>query len=280
MRAGFAIVDAVANLTTSANAPLEARVGIATGIVIVGDRVGEGPAQEQAVVGETPNLAARLQALAEAGNVVIAESTHKLLGGLFELADLGTRDLKGFSAPIRAFRVVGERPSEGRFEALHGHQFTPLVGRDHEVGLLLERFQRARDGEGQVVLLSGEPGIGKSRLALALRERLDPKPEWICVIKARPIMGIARCGRLSASWNGQRRSRQTIRPRRSSKRSSGCWVWPSPMSQSWRRRLLSCCRSVPTRATPHWILRRNNGRRALSERSSPNSRAWQCSTRC
>ena len=189
VRAGFAIVDAVANLTTSANAPLEARVGIATGIVIVGDLVGEGPAQEQAVVGETPNLAARLQALAEAGNVVIAESTHKLLGGLFELADLGTRDLKGFSAPIRAWRVVGERPSEGRFEALHGHQFTPLVGRDHEVGLLLERFERARDGEGQVVLLSGEPGIGKSRLALALRERLDPKPEWILRYQGSPYHG-------------------------------------------------------------------------------------------
>ena len=189
VRADFAIVDAVANLTTSANAPLEARVGIATGIVIVGDLVGEGPAQEQAVVGETPNLAARLQALAEAGNVVIAESTHKLLGGLFELADLGTRDLKGFSAPIRAWRVVGERPSEGRFEALHGHQFTPLVGRDHEVGLLLERFERARDGEGQVVLLSGEPGIGKSRLALALRERLDPKPEWILRYQGSPYHG-------------------------------------------------------------------------------------------
>ena len=253
VRAEFAIIDAVANLTTSANAPLEARVGIATGIVIVGDRVGEGPAQEQAVVGETPNLAARLQALADAGNVVIAESTHKLLGGLFELADLGTRDLKGFSAPIRAFRVVGERPSEGRFEALHGHQFTPLVGRDHEVGLLLERFERARDGEGQVVLLPASPALASRVSPWRSASGWIPNRSGSCAIKARPIMGIARCGRLSASWNGQRRSRQTIRPRRSSKRSSGCWVWPSPMSQSWRRRLLSCCRSVPTRATPHWI---------------------------
>jgi predicted ATPase/class 3 adenylate cyclase len=189
VRAGFAIVDAVAKLATSANAPLKARVGIATGIVVVGDLLGEGSEQKQAVVGETPNLAARLQALAEAGTIIVAESTHKLLGGLFELADLGTRDLKGFASPIRAWRVVGERQTEGRFEALHGHQITPLIGREHEVGLLLERFERARAGEGQVVLLSGEPGIGKSRLALALRERLDPKPRWILRYQGSPYHG-------------------------------------------------------------------------------------------
>ena len=189
VRAGFAIVDAVANLATSANAPLKARVGIATGIVVVGDLVGEGSEQKQAVVGETPNLAARLQALAEAGTIIVAESTQKLLGGLFELADLGAQDLKGFAAPIHAWRVVGERQTEGRFEALHGHQLTPLIGREHEVGLLLERFERARAGEGQVVLLSGEPGIGKSRLALALRERLDPKPRWILRYQGSPYHG-------------------------------------------------------------------------------------------
>ena len=189
VRAGFAIVDAVAKLATSANAPLKARVGIATGIVVVGDLVGEGSEQKQAVVGETPNLAARLQALAEAGTIVVAELTHRLLGGLFELVDLGARDLKGFVGPIRAWRVVGERQTEGRFEALHGHQLTPLIGREHEVGLLLERFERARAGEGQVVLLSGEPGIGKSRLALALRERLDPKPRWILRYQGSPYHG-------------------------------------------------------------------------------------------
>jgi class 3 adenylate cyclase/predicted ATPase len=189
VRAGFAITDAVAKLTTSANAPLQARIGIATGIVVVGDLVGEGAEQKQAVVGETPNLAARLQALAEAGTIVVAESTQKLLGGLFELADLGARDLKGFAAPIHAWRVVGERQTEGRFEALHGHQITPLIGREHEVGLLLERFERARAGEGQVVLLSGEPGIGKSRLALALRERLDPLGLGILRYQASPYHG-------------------------------------------------------------------------------------------
>lgn len=189
VRAGFAIVDAVARLATSANAPLKTRVGIATGIVVVGDLVGEGSEQKQAVVGETPNLAARLQALAEAGTIIVAESTQKLLGELFEFVDLGAQDLKGFAAPIHAWRVVGERQTEDRFEALHGHQVTPLIGREHEVGLLLERFERARAGEGQVVLLSGEPGIGKSRLALALRERLNSKPRWILRYQASPYHG-------------------------------------------------------------------------------------------
>jgi class 3 adenylate cyclase/predicted ATPase len=189
VRAGFAIVEAVARLATWANAPLKARVGIATGIVVVGDLVGEGSEQKQAVVGETPNLAARLQALAEASAVVVAESTQKLLSGLFELADLGAQDLKGFATPIHAWRVVGERKTEGRFEALHGHQITPLIGREHEVGLLLERFERARAGEGQVVLLSGEPGIGKSRLALALRERLDLDPRWVLRYQGSPYHG-------------------------------------------------------------------------------------------
>lgn len=189
VRAGFAIVDAVAQLITPANVPLKARIGIATGIVVVGDLVGEGSERGQAVVGETPNLAARLQALADAGAIVVAESTQKLLGGLFELADLGAQDLKGFAAPIHAWRVVGERQTEGRFEALHGHQLTPLIGREHEVGLLLERFERARAGEGQVVMLSGDPGIGKSRLALALRERLDPKPKWFLRYQGSPFHG-------------------------------------------------------------------------------------------
>lgn len=189
VRAGSAIVDAVTKLATPAKAALKARIGIATGIVVVGDLVGEGSEQKQAVVGETPNLAARLQALAEAGTIIVAESTQKLLGGLFELADLGAQDLKGFAAPVRAWRVVGERQTEGRFEALHGHQISPLIGREHEVGLLLERFERARAGEGQVVLLSGEPGIGKSRLALALRERLDPLGLGILRYQASPYHG-------------------------------------------------------------------------------------------
>ena len=172
VRAGLAIAAAVAKLATPMNEPLAARVGIATGLVVVGDLIGEGAAQEEAVVGETPNLAARLQSLAETGGVVVAEPTRRLLGERFEMADLGTHDLKGFTHPVQAWRVIGESRAEGRFEALHGMRFTPLVGRDQELALLRDRWRRARDGDGQVVLLCGEPGIGKSRIAIALRERL------------------------------------------------------------------------------------------------------------
>ena len=172
VRAGLAIAAAVARLATPAKEPLGARVGIATGLVVVGDLVGEGAAQEAAVVGETPNLAARLQSLAEVGCVVVAAPTRRLLGELFELVDLGAHDLKGFATPVQAWLVIGESQAEGRFEALHGMRLTSLVGRDQELAVLLERWRRAKDGRGQVALLSGEPGIGKSRIAIALREQL------------------------------------------------------------------------------------------------------------
>ncbi len=123
------------------------------------------------MIGETPNLAARLQALARPGQVVIAESTWRLLGRLFEVEDLGQRALDGFDEPLRIF-LLGPSVAEDRFEALHGTGLVPLVGREQELALLLDRWARVRDGEGQVVLLSGEPGIGKSRLVRALRERL------------------------------------------------------------------------------------------------------------
>lgn len=173
VRAGLAIGGAVSRLKTLAGQLLAVRVGIATGLVVVGDLVGEGAAQEQAVVGDTPNLASRLQAMAEPGSVVIALATRRQIGDLFELADLGDHQVKGFDEPIRAWRVVRESATEGRFEARHGQRLTPLVGREHEIGLLLERFERAKYGEGQVVLLSGEPGIGKSRIVRGLRERLQ-----------------------------------------------------------------------------------------------------------
>ena len=143
---------------------------------MVGDLIGEGAAQEEAVVGETPNLAARLQALAEPGAVVISQATRRLVGGLFELSDLGPQRLKGFAEPLAAWRVEGEGRAEGRFEALHGERLTPLVGRDHELGILLERWTWAKDGDGQVALLWGEPGIGKSRLTRSLLERLADEP--------------------------------------------------------------------------------------------------------
>jgi hypothetical protein len=135
VRAGLALTAAVAELATPAGDPLAARVGIATGLVMVGELIGEGAAKEQTVVGETPNLAARLQALAAPGSVVISQATRRLVGGLFELADLGPLHLKGFAEPLAAWRVEGAGRAEGRFEALHGEHLTPLVGRAHELGI-------------------------------------------------------------------------------------------------------------------------------------------------
>jgi len=174
VRAGLELIGAVSALKS--NAPLQIRVGIATGLVVVGDLIGSGEAQERGIVGETPNLAARLQGIAEPNTVVIAEATRKLLGNLFELRDLGPKDLKGITGPARAWAALRASSVEGRFEALHGSGLTALVGREEELELLLRRWSRAKTGEGQVVLLSGEAGIGKSRLTAALLERLAGEP--------------------------------------------------------------------------------------------------------
>ncbi|TDQ16690.1 AAA family ATPase [Phyllobacterium brassicacearum] len=176
VRASLTAVEAVGRLASPTGEPLAARVGIATGVVVVGDRIGEGAAQEEAVVGETPNLAARLETLAGPNEVVIGEGTRKLLGALFEVEDLGLQPLKGLTMPARAFRVLGPGRAASRFEALHVRELAPIVGRGEELALLLERWRRAKAGEGQVVLLSGEPGIGKSRIVLALREALAQEP--------------------------------------------------------------------------------------------------------
>ena len=144
--------------------------------MVVGDLVGSGAAQEQAIIGETPNLAARLQGIAEPNAVVIAESTRKLVGNLFELENLGVQELKGISAPVRSWTAVRPASVESRFDALHASGLTELVGREEELELLLRRWSKAKSGEGQVVLLSGEPGIGKSRLTAALMERLANEP--------------------------------------------------------------------------------------------------------
>jgi class 3 adenylate cyclase/predicted ATPase len=174
VRAGLELIGAVGGLKTHAS--LQTRIGIATGLVVVGDLMDSGSATARGIVGETPNLAARLQGIAEPNMVVIAESTRKLLGNLFELADLGAKDLKGIAGPTRAWAALRASSAEGRFEAMHATGLTALVGREEESELLLRRWSKAKTGEGQVVLLSGEAGIGKSRLTAALLESLSTEP--------------------------------------------------------------------------------------------------------
>jgi len=175
VRAALALVDAVPKLVTAANSTLQVRVGISTGLVVVGDLVGSGEAQERAVVGETPNLAARLQTAAVPNTVLISASTRRLLSGLFEYEDRGAIEIKGFAAPVQAYRVVRSSAIESRFEAMHTPS-TQLVGRSEEVALIMRCWKQAKRGDGCIVLISAEPGIGKSRLAETIVERLSGEP--------------------------------------------------------------------------------------------------------
>jgi class 3 adenylate cyclase/predicted ATPase len=174
VRAGRALIAELAALQSCAT--LQTRIGIATGVVVVGDIVDAGGSQERGIIGETPNLAARLQGIALPNSIIIAESTRRLLGDLFVLRDLGTNDLKGVTGAVNAFGVLRDASVESRFEALRGGGLTNLVGREEELELLLRRWVRVVSGEGQVALLSGEAGIGKSRLTAALMERLACEP--------------------------------------------------------------------------------------------------------
>jgi class 3 adenylate cyclase/tetratricopeptide (TPR) repeat protein len=171
-RAGIALIETLAALRRERGIALEARIGISTGLVVVGELIGEGEARERGVVGDTANLAARLRSFAEPGTILVSESTRRLLGKAFELKALGPQTLKGFSAPVTAWLIVGEGENVSRFEASRPEALTPFVGRETEVALLVERWQRAVTGDGQVALLSGEAGIGKSRVLSMLRGQI------------------------------------------------------------------------------------------------------------
>jgi len=186
VRAALDIAAAVARLKTPAVEPLSVRIGIATGLVVVGGLGGEGKLREHSVVGDAPSLAARLQALAEPGTVVVAASTRRLLGDMFRLRELGLRKVKGIAEPIAAFAVDGISASRSRFEAIHAAGLTDLIGRDDELDFLLERQRLAWKGEGQIVLISGEPGIGKSRLVAALEERVADEPHMLLHYQCSP----------------------------------------------------------------------------------------------
>ena len=186
VRAALALVSSVAELHVLAER-LHVRIGIATGLVVVGELVNAGGVREQTALGETPNLAARLQAVAQPDAVVIAESTRRLVGALFECRDLGAMALSGFTAPVRVWQVVREEPSSRRFSAHDSSRVSyatasdvgearPLVGRLQELGLLRECWKQVSEGRGRVVLVSGDAGIGKSRLVQALNSLLEREP--------------------------------------------------------------------------------------------------------
>ena len=186
VRAGLSILSAMGNTKSAQGAVLQARIGIATGVVVVGDLVREGVTQENAAIGETTNLAARLQTLAEPDALLICPDTHRVIGKLFEYRDLGRHDLKGFARPVHVRQVSSASKVENRFEARQADVAFPLLGRDEELELLLRRWEQAKRSEGRVVLLTGEAGIGKSRLTRALQERLREDPHTLLTYHCSP----------------------------------------------------------------------------------------------
>ena len=180
IHAGLELCAAVRTLSPDADAPMQCRIGIATGVVIVGDLVGAGEVREHGIVGDAPDLAARLQLSAQPDTVTIEPITWRLIGNLFDCRDLGVLDTNSHTEPIRRWLVLGESVVASRFEALRGSELSPLVGRDEEIDLLLRRWARAKAGDGQIVLVSGEAGVGKSRITAAFEQRLHTEPH-ICL---------------------------------------------------------------------------------------------------
>jgi class 3 adenylate cyclase/tetratricopeptide (TPR) repeat protein len=186
VRAAIGILTEIGAIELPNGTSVQARVGIATGLVVIGEVLGTGMAQERTIVGETPNLAARLQALAAPNTILVSESTQNLLGGLFELEHTGVHELKGFARPLPAWRVVGEAPVVSRFAAIRTGGSVPLVGRAHEMGLLRDRWRLACSGESQIVTLIGEAGIGKSRAIEALQEAISAEPHGLIHLQCSP----------------------------------------------------------------------------------------------
>ena len=184
--AALAIIESLRQLKGPGGRAFETRIGVATGLVVIGDIIGSGAAREHSIVGETPNLAARLQTLAEPNSVVVSQSTHHLLGRQFDYQSLGEQILKGFANPVQVWRVMREAAVASRFAAGHAARTGPFIGRVQEIGLLLDRWQLAKNCEGQVVFLSGEPGMGKSRIVDALFERIVDDPYYHLIFQCSP----------------------------------------------------------------------------------------------
>jgi class 3 adenylate cyclase len=222
IRTGFQIIDRVAALPVKDGSELHVRIGVSTGLVVVGDIVGEGASEERAVVGDTPNLAARLQSVAEADTVYLSDSTRRLVAGRFECEDLGARALKGFSQPVPIWRLIRERVVDSRFEARVSGPIGALFGREHELGLILDRWRQSQAGEGQMVFLSGEAGMGKS-----IRSPMLITLE--SYTSARPTTPTVPCIRRLNSCAGRLGSGPAITSRRSST------SWRTCSGKAWMR---------------------------------------------
>jgi DNA-binding winged helix-turn-helix (wHTH) protein len=234
IHAGLELCAVVRNLRADADVPMRCRVGIATRMVIVGDLVGIGELPGHGIVGDAPDLAVQLRVSAQPDTVTIEPTTWRLIGNLFDCRQLGTLDTNTDTEPIRRWQVLGESVVASRFEALHGSKLSPLVGRDDEIDLLFRRWTRAKVGEGQIMLVSGEAGIGKSRITAAFEERLHTEPHLRLRYSARLITRTARCSRSSTNSVGRPGSCATILPLQSWRNWRPCWLGPPHRTRTWR----------------------------------------------